>query len=279
MDQKRPDFSGQRAFIAAKIAHGTAAAAAENATLAGALRDFDERFRRHFSFKAIQSTAKTQHLTQRQLGAASRAFDSWWLFGADEAAVAVGFNARLVSAASDFAIFGALTTISDAPPTAVDRSIASPLARLLHAIGGDDAEAKRNPPAWREFAAADFETALPPNNPPRWRVLSFNGRLPDDGGDIAVMIARPDPAALEGLAAEASTADAPNISMMRDIGITARCIGGGFEAPLSRILKLRPGEIIPIEWRGQGAALLTAGCARLAAGTLGDHNGRRAIKL
>jgi hypothetical protein len=45
------------------------------------------------------------------------------------------------------------------------------------------------------------------------------------------------------------------------------------------VLKIAPGDTVVIDWRGVGAATLMLARSEFARGSLGEHNGRRAIKI
>lgn len=271
-----PDFSAQRAFIAAKIAAASAAAAAEDAGLAIAQRDFSDAFRGYFSFEAAELRVQRRALTGSQMKAAARACDAWWLLGGEDVEVAVGFNNSLVAAAADFAIWRRYTPTGDAPPTPVDRSIAAALARRFGAIGAVDGDAQMLPVLKK--ATASLDAAFSPPDASRWSVLSFAGGFPGGGG-FAVMIARADRSATASRAAEAEPLTAQNIAKIRHIAVDAQCLGGAFKATLGHILALKPGDVVPIEWNGDGAAPLMVGGLLFATGVLGERNGRRAIRL
>jgi hypothetical protein len=271
------DFTAQRSFIAAKIAAANAAAAAADVALADALRDFGEAFRSYFCAPVEELCATRRTLTRGQLIAASRACGAWWIFGAEDAPLAIGFDNRLVAAAADFAICKRMTPPSDAAPTPVDRSIASAFARRLVNVGREEADQANVPTL--SVTAASLDTALASPGADRWNVLSLTARLPEGGGDIAVMIARAEISSAALAAASGSPLTPDSVAKIRDIAVTARCFGGYFEAPLRRVLSLKPGDVVPIEWQGNGAAPLMLGARRFATGTLGDNHGKRAIRL
>jgi hypothetical protein len=273
------DFSAQRAFVAAKIAAATAAAAAEDSALALARREFGESFRRYFSTDALEPWANKKSATRRQLAMASRSFDNWWLFGRDEASVAIGFNNRLVVAAADFAICKSITPHAKAQPTAVDRSIAAALARRFCLVGAEAADNSQNGVPTLRTAGTDLEAAFTPADADRWRLLSFGGAFPGEGGEFAVMIAHADRSDEMNSAPEAVHLTAGTVARLSGLSVSAKCIGGRFEARLGRILDLKPGDVVPIRWQGNGAARLVLGGRLFATGTLGDNNGRRAIRL
>jgi hypothetical protein len=277
MTSEPADFTVQRNFIAAKVAAANAAAAAADAGLADALRDFGEAFRSYFCAPVEELRATRRILTRSQLIAASRACDAWWLFGAEDATPAIGFDNRLISAAADFAICKRVTPPGDAPPTPVDRAIASAFARRLTAVGAEDAD-KTNIPA-PSIDGTSLEAALGSAGPDRWNLLSVNARLPESGGDFVVMIGRAEIAPVSRIESSNALLTPEAIAKVRDISVSAHCFGGYFEAPLQRVLSLKPGDVVPIEWQGNGAAPLMLGARRLATGTLGDNHGKRAIRL
>lgn len=271
------DLTAQRAFIAAKVAAASAAAVAEDAALTLAQRDFTEAFRAYFCLDASAARAKRQILNRRQLIAASRMVESWWLFGDKATTLVVGLTDPLVIAAADFATCKRLSPPGAAAPTPVDRSIALAFARRLMMVGAADGQ----PPAAGalKIAGTDLGASLSPTDPDRWRLFSFYGRLPNDGADFAVMIARQDRSDEISTNEAASLLTPENIAKVRKISVTAQCFGGFFEATLQRILAFKPGDVVPIDWKGDGAALLMLGTQQFATGTIGDHNGRRAIRL
>lgn len=271
------DFTAQRNFIAAKIAAANAAAAAADAALAGAFRDFGEAFRGYFSLPAEEPRAKRQSLTRGQLFAAARAGDAWWIFGGEDAPLAIGFDNRLVSAAADFPICKRITPPGDAAPTPVDRSIASAFARRLTSVGLEDAD--KATVLTLSAAGTSLEAMMTFAGAEHWSVLSFSGRLPDNGGDFAILIARPDTSRALSAETAGSLLTPATIAKVREISVTAQCFGGYFEAPLRHVLALKPGDVVPINWQGDGSAPLMLGERRFATGTLGDHNGKRAIRL
>ncbi|HBK91574.1 MAG TPA: hypothetical protein DDZ68_07895 [Parvularcula sp.] len=271
------DFTAQRNFIAAKIAAASAAAAAADAALADALDAFGAAFRGYFSAPAEEPRAQRRTLTQGQLIAASRACDAWWLIDVGETPLAIGFDNRLVAAAADFAICKRVTPPGDAAPTPVDRSIASTFARRLTGVGNEDGRETKVPTL--SVAATSLEAALASIGAERWILLSLNARLPNGGGDFAVMIARAEAASTALAETAASPLTPERIAKVRDISVTAQCFGGFFEAPLGRVLALKPGDVVPIDWKGNGAAPLMLGGRTFATGTLGDNHGKRAIRL
>ncbi len=277
MTSDTADFTAQRNFIAAKIAAAAAAAAAADAALADALGDFGEAFRGYFSVAAEEARAKRQSLTQGQLVAASRACDAWWVFGGDDAGLAIGFDNRLVAAAADFAICRRVTAPSEAALTPVDRSIASAFARRLVNVGLAEGDKAMVPTL--SVAGTSLEAVLTPAGAARWGVLTFSARLPEGGGDVVVMIARADASGASSAAASGSPLTPEAIAKVKEISLTAQCLGGFFEAPLRSILALKPGDVVPIDWLGDGGAPLMLGSRQFATGTLGDHNGKRAVRL
>ncbi|MDZ7628402.1 MAG: FliM/FliN family flagellar motor switch protein [Parvularculaceae bacterium] len=271
------DFTVQRNFFAAKIAAASASAVSADKALAVALREFGETFRAYFSVAATDQLAQRQSLSSGQLIAMSYAFDAWWVFGSADRRFAIGFDSRLVTVAADFAICKRVTPPGDAAPTEVDRSIASSFARRLVSLG--DKEGDKVTAAPLTAAGTSLEAALAPPVAEKWNVITIKARLPEDGGDFAILIGRPD-------ACRTPTAEKPNsllkpetFARVREISLTVQCIGGVFEAPLRRILAMKPGDVLPFDWKGNGAASLLLGQRMFALGTIGDNNGRRAIRL
>ncbi len=277
MSSDAPDFADQRSFIAAKIAAANAAAAAGDATLTRAVLDFSDAMRDYFSLPADAPRAKRQNLTIGQLIPASRACDTWWLFGGETTPVVVGFDSRLVSAAADFAILRRMAPTGDAAPTPVDRSIASALARRLAGVGFSDGD-KADTGA-TSVAGTSLEALLASNGSRFWRLTTFCGRLPETGDDFVVMIGQPEASVQTSAQLSGSPLTRETLAKIRGISVSAICVGGHFEAPLGRVLALKPGDIIPIEWKGDGAAPLMLDRRQFAAGALGNHNGRRALRL
>jgi flagellar motor switch/type III secretory pathway protein FliN len=124
---------------------------------------------------------------------------------------------------------------------------------------------------------ATLEEAFSAADKRRWNALSFEGAFADDGGAFAVIVMRPDGASLSAAPAPASLSG-DSFARVRSLPVVADCIGARFEAPLRRVLSLKPGDVIPIDWRG-GAASLMVGGKPFAEGFVGDKSGRRAIRL
>jgi len=277
MDYGGKDFSAQRAFIAAKIAATEKAAAATDAALISAQDDFHEIFRNYFSVDVVAPSAKRQRVTRLQLIAASRALGSWWRCGDDDSEFLIGFNDRLVVAAADLAICRRLAPPTDEAPTPIDRSIAAAFARRLGLVGVEKGDQPAIPAL--KTSGRDLEAGLSQSDPERWILYSFYGQFPRVGGDFVAMIARPDRQSETSPITGRSPLNAGNFAKVRGIPATAHFIGGSFAAPLSRILALKPGDVMPIDWQGDGGALMILGARQFATGTLGDDNGRRAIRL
>ena len=277
MSSAHHDFSAQRSLLAAKIAAMGAAAAAADAALARAQRDCAEAMRAHFAVEAPPLRARKDVMDRDQMAAGSLTLDSWWLFHGDDIDLAIGLDRRLVIAAADLALCKRLTPYDGAAPTAVDRSIAAAFARRLRSVAADESAAAAD--GAPELASTDIRAALSRSGVARWCQLSFSGRFSGDAVDFVLCIARPDRPG-EVVADHSVSANArPHNQTVRRISVVAHCVGGFMVTPIHRALSLKPGDVVPVDWTGDGKAQLMIGARCLGTGTLGHENGRRAFRF
>jgi hypothetical protein len=271
MTDHQPNCASQRDLLRAKIAAGAAAKAAADSALFDLQRAANAVISTYFlnSTAACRLTRRLSAVEDLRTSAGKAA--SLWLFGAAERPAIIGFDARLVVAAADIAIARALSGAQAAAPTVIDRAVAAAFARRLAAVVAPlSDDIARRPP--RSGAIDDL---LSKDAPARWTLYSIDIDLGAGGEAMTAIAAFPAdhrseisaPAGVEGLRRR-----------FKALPVSARCIAGGLEAPLARLLDLKPGDILTIAWRG-GSAPLMVGNREFAIGALGEHEGRRAIKL
>ncbi|MFN0024074.1 MAG: FliM/FliN family flagellar motor switch protein [Parvularculaceae bacterium] len=203
---------------------------------------------------------------------------SWFLFEDHDQTIIVAISDDLVLAAADFAICQKVSPNEGTNPTAVDRSIATALARRLIVAAFGRAETERKfQPELRAISGNAHQLSLP-SVPHGWALFQFAGSLGAAGQAFTVMIGRPNTAPDEKQAPSIGTGPALS-QRMRAISISARCIVGAIETPLRQALELKRGDILRLDWRGPHGFPLVAGGKTVAVGSLGEHNGRRAMKI
>ncbi len=278
-----PPASSQRKIIAAKIAAANALAAAQDMALIDAQRQFCAAFSGFFPMPTSDLRLTSRPLSHDQLLAASSAMECWWVLADPDPVLAIGLSDRLVVAAADVKILGAFSTATEAAPTAIDRSVATAFARRLAGQFAPFSE-EADPVAALKPSTKNLASALPATGRASWRVLSFEGAFPEGGGSFAAVIARPE-AKLEVVAggeegaARAQSPDSALLQRLRGLKVTAHCHAGRVDAPLAQVLALKSGDVVAIDWLGAAGAQLVVGGQELAVGMLGEHQGRRAIRI
>lgn len=268
-DQTKP--SGQRRVLSAKIATGRATKAAADSELGEIQRAVTALFSEYFLAPHAACRMARSVGVAEDLKASAQMTACLWRTDAAEAPAIIGFDEKLIVAAADMAITRALSA-GAGPPTAVDRAVAATLARrlaTLFAPYGDEA-------AGQPLQSGPIDNLLLKGMPFDWMIYSITLDLAAGEDPMTAILAVP-------AARRADSGEPIGVDALRrrfsSLPVTARCIAGGFEAPLSRLLQLVPGEVFAIEWRGDGAAPLVIGSEEFAVGLLGEHGGRRAIKL
>ena len=271
MNNGRPKPDSQVRLLRAKAAAGSAARAAADSAL-----NEMQRAASAFIGDYFLAPSATCHLARRagaaeDLKAAASKAACLWLTGTAERPVIVGFDERLIIAAADIAMARALSAGAGAP-TAIDRAVAAAFARRIASL----IEPRTDDSAGRPLQSGPVGDLLAQMSVSHWMLYSIAIDLGAAGEAMAAIVAVPaEPRVDDGVPA---SADALR-RRFSALPVNARCIAGGFEAPLSRLLRLAPGEVFAIEWRGDGAAPLIVGNQEIAIGSLGEHSGRRAIRL
>lgn len=266
-----PKTVPQRDLLRAKIAAGAAAKAAADSTLHDLQRAASTVISSYFLTPSAACRLMRRLSTIEDLKASAGKATALWLFGAADRPAIIGFDARLVIAAADIAIARAISSAGAAAPTMVDRAVAAAFARRLAAVVAphtDDID--RQPPQ-----SGAIDDLISKRAAARWMLYSIDIDL-GAGGEAMTAIAA-FPADHEAEVAAPAGADGLR-RRFNALPVTARCIAGGFEAPLARLLHLKPGEVLTIAWRGAAAPLMV-GDREFAIGALGEHEGRRAIRL
>lgn len=278
MDPHHDHAKRHVAVLRAKIADAAAQKASADASLAEMRRAAGAAVADFFRAPGAACRLSRRIGGRDDLTAAARRMACLWRFGPEDRPALIGFSGRLTVAAADIAIARALSREESAAPTAIDRAVAAALARRLIAAVTPDipgTEDRANAPAH----AANLDELLARNKLSAWRIDSFEI---DPGGGEAF----PAFAATAQEAAVPATpgvdSQAPQQALLRRFGslrTAAICVAGGFEAPLARVLKFAPGDVVAINWIGAGAAPLMLGKQEFAKGSLGEQDGKRAIKL
>ncbi len=270
--------SRQGALILAKINAATRKAAAQDQGLELTKTALGDAFAAYFTERAESAELSKRPATSIQLAAMAVVAGSWFHFDYQDETILIAISDDLVLAAADFAICQKISPSEGAKPTAVDRSIAAALARRLIVAAFGHAETERKfQPDLRGISDNAQRLSLP-SAPHGWALLQFSGSIGSDGQAFTVMIGRLK-TALEDVLAPAIVAEPAISHRKRAISVSARCIVGAIEAPLRRALDLKRGDVLRLDWRGPHGLPLVAGGKTIAIGSLGEHNGRRAMKI
>ncbi len=270
--------SPQGALLLAKINAGARIAAAQDSGLEQAKGELCRAVEAYFTEPSRSAGLSRRSATSRQLIAMTDRAASWFLFEDQSDTLVVAIDDELVIAAADFAICQKISPTEGAKPTPVDRSIAAALARRLIVAAFEHVETERIfQPDLRAIMDNAQRLSLP-SAPNGWALLQFSGALGSDSQAFNILICRPNPAPDEKQAPAIIAGPALSKSM-RAINVSARCIVGAIEMPLRRALDLKRGDILRLDWRGPHGLPLVASGKTIAIGSLGEHNGRRAMKI
>jgi hypothetical protein len=270
MERRRPTGRTQVDILRAKQASGAAEKAAADAELADLQRKTTALVRDYFRSPSADCSLRRRLAGHGDIRAAAAKADCFWCFGPEERPMLVGFDDQLVIAAADIAVASALVSVADAAPTTIDRALAAALARRLALVFSPSSDDILHHPQQSGSVDSGLIEASP-----RWNLISVTIEAGASRPLTAYAAIPTEPCSSR--AAEKSVAALR--ARFGALKVDARCIAGGFAAPLARVLSIAPGEIIPIDWREKGAAPLMIADKEVATGSLGQHDDKRAFKI
>jgi hypothetical protein len=272
MNSVRTARRSQSDLLRAKIAAGAVAKAAADADLLELVRATNAVIGDFFLVPGADCRLVRRAANRDSLGLVTGEARSFWRFGHRDRPVLVGFNDRLIIAAADIAIARSISAAEGASPTAIDRAVSVALARRLAFTIDPQATVDQIKPV----ECGLIDELLDRDAPLTWRLLTIAIEIRAVQGSMTAFVAIPEAC---GASAAASARSDTLLGRFHSLNATAHCIGGSFQAPLKEVLKLAPGDTVVIDWRGVGTATLMLARSEFARGSLGEHNGRRAIKI